>query len=55
MSRTHCSPSGKRKEEGGTERGDKAIVATHTSNSEHQFIFYGLRVPNLMPPRLKLD
>ena len=33
----------------------KASVATQTSNSEHQSIFYGIRVPNLMPPRIKLD
>ena len=36
----------------GREGGD---WATQTSNSEHEFIFYGTRVPNSMPPRIKLD
>ena len=30
--------------------GDEAIGATQTSNSEHQSILYGIRVPNSMPP-----
>ena len=39
----------------GVETGDEAIGATQTSNSEHQFIFYGIRFPNSMPLRIKLD
>ena len=35
--------------EGGA--GHETIGATQTSNSEHQCTFYGIRVPNLMPPR----
>ena len=37
--------------DGGGGGGDEAIGATQTSNSEHQPILYGIRVPNLMPPR----
>ena len=40
---------------GGGVGSGRGTGATQTSNSEHEFIFYGLRVPNSMPPRIKLD